>query len=343
MTSKDQGTYQMLWDCPYCGTKALLGLDHRHCPACGSAQDEGARYFPTDENRIAVADHVYHGADNDCPACSTPNAAIAKHCVNCGSPMDEAAQVKLKEEPEPEPDPKERNRKRRRKKKKNQEDAAGKKKKGLGVAGLIGCFGLLIIIVVLVAIFWKKPVAIEVAGHAWERSVQIEQFGPKQDAAWCDQMPSDAYAVSRREEVRDHDEVPDGQTCTTKRRDNGDGTYTEYQDCKPKTKRVPVYDSKCSFTVDRWQPSRKPTVGGDLDDARAWPEVKLSKTGECVGCEREGRKAQTYTVRYTSVDGDTFTCDWPEAKWAGLQVGSRWTGKVGVMTKSMDCGSLAPQ
>ena len=341
MSQNDQGTYQMLWDCPFCGTSGLLGLDHRHCPACGAAQDEDKRYFPTEENKVTVQDHVYHGADKDCPACSTPNAAIAKHCVNCGSPMDEAAAVKLKVE-EPEPDPKEQTRKGRRKRSKLN-DLPAKKKKGLGVAGAIGCIALIVVIVVLVAIFWKKPVAIEVAGHTWERTIQVEQYGPKQEQAWCDQMPGSAYSVTRRQEVRSHDEVPDGQTCTTKRRDNGDGTFTEYQDCKPKTKRVPVHDDKCSYTVDRWAPSRRPVAGGALTDARAWPTAKLSKTGQCVGCEREGHRSETYTVRYKSTGGDFFTCDWPEAKWAGIAVGSRWTGKVGVMTKSMDCGSLAPE
>ena len=337
MTQKDQATYQMLWDCEFCGTAGLLGLDHRHCPSCGSAQDENRRYFPTDENKVAVQDHVYHGADKDCPACSTPNAAIAKHCVNCGSPMDEAAQVKLRVE---EPEPKEQNRKRRRKRK--ADDGAGKKS-GFGLIAAIGCFGLIAIILVLVVVLWKKPVAIEVAGHTWERAVQVERFGPKKEKAWCDQMPRDAYSVTRREEVRSHDEVPDGQTCTTKRRDNGDGSYTEYQDCKPKTKRVPVHDYKCSFTVDRWQPSRRPTTSGGLAEARTWPEVKLGKTGKCVGCEREGRRSETYTVRYKNAAGDFFTCDWPEAKWASTALGSRWTGKVGVVSKAMDCGSLAPE
>ncbi len=340
MTTKDQGTYQMLWDCPFCGTKALLGLDHRHCPACGAAQDEDARYFPTEENKVAVQDHVYHGADKDCPACSTPNAAIAKHCVNCGSPMDEAAQVKLKQE-EPEPDPKEQN-KRRKRKRRNLEDREPPKKKGIGVAAVIGCFGLIAVIVVLVAIFWKKPVAIEVVGHTWDRTIQVEEYGPTQEDKWCDQMPRDARSVTKREEVRRHDEVPDGQKCTTKRRDNGDGTFTQYQDCKPKTKRVPVYDYKCRYTVDRWKPSRKATAGGDLTDARAWPEVTLRKEGKCIGCERTGARKETYTVRYKSIDDKYFTCDWPEPKWAGTAAGSRWTGKVGVMTKTMDCGSLAP-
>ena len=38
--------YEMLWDCPQCGTLGLLGDSHRHCPTCGTAQDPTKRYFP---------------------------------------------------------------------------------------------------------------------------------------------------------------------------------------------------------------------------------------------------------------------------------------------------------
>src|SRR5688572_28230933 len=44
-TSGEQ-VFQMLWDCRFCGTSKLLGLDHRHCPNCGAAQDPEWRYFP---------------------------------------------------------------------------------------------------------------------------------------------------------------------------------------------------------------------------------------------------------------------------------------------------------
>jgi hypothetical protein len=334
-------TYQMAWDCEFCGTKGLLGLDHRHCPACGSAQDETRRYFPSDEDKVAVEDHVFSGADKDCQACSSPNAAAAKHCVNCGCPMDDAGEVsKVVEEPEEPAEPK----KKRRRRKAPDDDGGGMgKKAGVGIAGVLGCLGLLFLIFILVVIFWKKPVSIEAVGHVWDRTVQIEQFGPKSEDKWCDQMPSDAYSISRREEVREHDKVPDGQDCTTKRRDNGDGTYTEYQDCKTRYKDVPVYANKCRYTVDRWQSNRKVAAGGDLSEARRWPEVTLTRTGTCKGCEREGRKSQTYTVRYKDPEGNVFTCDWPEARWAAVGVGSRWSGKVGVISKQVDCGSLTAE
>ena len=70
--STDLGTYQMLWDCPYCGTPKLLALDHKHCPACGGAQDPTRRYFPKDDEKIAVEGHVFVGKDKICGACEAP-------------------------------------------------------------------------------------------------------------------------------------------------------------------------------------------------------------------------------------------------------------------------------
>ena len=32
----DERVYEMLWDCAFCGTQKLLGLQHRHCPSCGA-------------------------------------------------------------------------------------------------------------------------------------------------------------------------------------------------------------------------------------------------------------------------------------------------------------------
>src|SRR4051812_37296966 len=89
MTGEDD-VYEMLWDCQYCGTKKLLAKTQRFCPSCGGAQVAKWRYFPADEEKIAVKDHIYVGVDRMCPACGVANARIAKHCISCGSPLDEA-------------------------------------------------------------------------------------------------------------------------------------------------------------------------------------------------------------------------------------------------------------
>lgn len=84
----DDPVYEMLWDCKFCGQKKLLGLTHRFCAGCGAPQDPAARYFPPDDEKVAVLDHPFVGADLACPACKQPMSRAAKCCTHCGSPID---------------------------------------------------------------------------------------------------------------------------------------------------------------------------------------------------------------------------------------------------------------
>lgn len=318
----DLGTYQMLWDCKYCGTPKLLGLNHRHCPNCGSAQDEDARYFPDDADKVAVEDHEFVGADLDCPRCSSPMSAKAAHCTNCGVNLAGAQQVtKVDERPPPKAAP-----------------PPPKRGKGrwIGVVALI-------LLAVLVLVFWKQDVAVEATGHRWERTVVVERYGPQTQSAWCDSMPRDAYNVSRSREVRDHRQIPDGQTCTTARRDNGDGTFTEYQDCQPKYRSEPIYDDKCRFQVDRWAKARTAEASGGLTDPVVWPDPKLARTGTCRGCEREGKRREAFSVVFRRDDGKDFACPFPQAEWKQIAVGAAFTTKEGVVVGGPSCGKLQPR
>ena len=82
------GSYEMLWDCPHCDTKKNLGVTHRHCPNCGAPQDASKRYFPSDADKVAVANHQFTGADRVCSSCGTAQSAKAKNCGKCGAPLD---------------------------------------------------------------------------------------------------------------------------------------------------------------------------------------------------------------------------------------------------------------
>src|SRR5262245_36399297 len=90
------GVYEMLWDCAFCGTRKLLGKTHRHCPACGAPQDPARRYFPSDDEKVAVKDHVFVGVDRVCPACGAPGSRAAAHCGGCGAALDGGKDVALK-------------------------------------------------------------------------------------------------------------------------------------------------------------------------------------------------------------------------------------------------------
>jgi len=218
----DERTYQMLWDCPFCGTKKLLGLDHRHCPSFGATQDPEWRYFPPEEEKIAVEDHEFTGADKSCPACDTANSSKTAFCVNCGSPMDGSKGVQTRsdqvqaegtafgEESATEA----------RADFKAQKDAARavkttpppKKKSKIGC--VIGCLvvGVVVVITLIaVAVLWQKPAAVRVVGHSWERTIDIEEYRTVSESEWCDSKPSDAYSVRQESKERSKRKVEDGE------------------------------------------------------------------------------------------------------------------------------------
>ncbi len=348
----DEKVYEMLWDCKYCGTKKLLGKTHRFCPNCGAPQDDEARYFPSDADKVAVEDHVYVGADLICPSCDTLNAANSEFCQQCGTPLKGAKSAQLVQddqvigEGEHFESTGSRNVAQERWEKKL--DAAGlspkKPTNRVGRRGLILGLGLvgLILLVVLVAIFWKRETTAYVTAHNWTREINIESYEARSESAWCDSMPGDAYSITRHQEQRGSKQIPDGQDCHTVRRDNGDGTYSESQQCTTRYRSEPIYDDRCYYTVNRWGYERSVSASGSsLGESPVWPSLKLGQTGTCLGCEREGAHEEHYIVTLRSNDQE-YTCDLSQDEWASMPIESLWTFKVGVVTNRPDCGSLQP-
>lgn len=346
-------TYQMLWDCTYCGQKKLLGLSHRFCANCGAPQNAALRYYPSDAEKVAVEDHQYAGADLQCPACQHYNSRRANNCVGCGGPLAGGKEAAARPE---------------------QAAASGvafqqgaahqtqpafpghpgqpgqaspfatppKKSSGCLVAGLL----ILAVIVgtgVLGLLCWKKTGAFEVTAQSWERSIEIQAFGPVRHKAWCDDVPSGAKVVDRTKEKRSTRKVEDGRECKMVRKDQGDGTYKEKEVCSPKYREEPVYADRCEYEVNEWSRSRDVvTRGGPPSDTPRWPDPGTLREGSCVGCERKGPRTETYTVHFKdAAGGEARTCVFAnQQKWEPFTTGSRWQGKQSVMTGSIDCDSL---
>jgi hypothetical protein len=324
-TERVVGVYEMLWDCAFCGTKALLGRTNRNCPSCGANQDPTKRYFPPPGQEKA-ANTEYDGVDRVCPACSTPNGAKANHCRQCGSPLDGAAAAPRLSDP--------------------LEGAAAlplappKKRSWVKwlVLSLVVCvlgFGLMMAL-------WKRQVGATVEGLAWSREIDIETFRPVQESSWCDSMPSDAYATSRSRRQRSTRDVPDGQDCRTKNVDRGDGTFERREVCTTRYRHEPVYDYECSYTVRRWRPTRTERAGGGLADPRRWPPVALSRPGLCLGCERTGQQREQYVLTLQDTSGKHHKCEKPEGQWLQYVAGQRYPVQVRVLTGGIDCDSLKP-
>jgi hypothetical protein len=344
--------YEMLWDCKFCGTQKLLGKTHRFCPNCGAAQDDEARYFPSDAEKIAVEDHVFHGADLICPSCDTLNSANSQFCQQCGTPLEGAPKAQLLGDDQVIADGQSfqttgaRSIEQERYAQKMdaaglQADGTAKPKGGNNLVkfGIIGVVGLVVVFVAL-AVFWKRDTTALVTGHTWTREIDVESYAPRSENAWCDMMPVDAYSVSRRNEVRSHRQIPDGEECSTRRTDNGDGTFSERRECRTKYRDEPVYDSMCYYTVNRWGFERVVKASGDsVSDQPYWPDTNISRTGTCIGCEREGSRNADYVVHFRA-DSSDYTCELDESRWASIAIESQWTFQVGVISGQPDCGTL---
>ncbi len=346
--------YEMLWDCPRCDTKGLLGLSHRHCPNCGGAQDPTKRYFPPDDQKVAVEDHPFHGRDLACPACESPNARIASHCVNCGGPLEGAAAVVVVADaavpavlglvstpgasvaptiPAPTASAPTA----------SAASAAAPARRRrwwpilLGVVVVLGLATVVCAGVIGFEFFGGKPATLATVGRTWERTVVVETYQTVRDSAWRGGVPAGARGLSCQREQRSTNKVADGQDCRTKRSDHGDGTYSETQECTTRYRSEPVYDEKCTYQVDRWQVVRTERTAG-TSEAPTWPAPVVGGTG--IGATRAGTRNASYGV--TLSNGTTqWPCTVSEAQWTAMTPGSLWVTTMGGLSGKPDCDALA--
>ena len=347
----EEPVFEMLWDCKFCGQKKLLGLTHRFCAGCGAPQDRAARYFPADHEKVAVKDSPFVGADVACPACRQPMSRAATCCTSCGSPIDKGVQVAIRADvvvpapgaapfgagdafaagrygPDALPAP----------------GAVAPPAKSSLPTGLIvvGAVLALVFAAVLVLVLWKRESALVVTGQAWERSVAVERLENTKKTAWCDEAPSGGRELSRGKEQRGTKDVKDGETCQTRKKDNGNGTFKEVRECQPKFKKEAVLADRCTFEVSEWRRSRSVDAkGASLAEPPRWPAVALTRPGGCVGCEREGGRSEKYTVTLQDTKTKAIErCDLPESRWTTFATGSKWKGQVRVITGGIACDGL---
>ena len=320
--------FEMLWDCPQCESKGLLGKTHRHCPTCGAAQDPSKRYFPEPGQEVEVKDHRFVGKDWLCGYCESPSSAAAAFCGNCGAPKEGAKDVALVSDraaapptpPTPPPT-------------KLAGDGSAPAKGSRWVMGLVllVLFGLA---AGLYQLFSKHDEAVQLVDKAWTRQIDVERYTAVRSSDWCDSLPAGAYSVNSTREQRSTRQIEDGQTCREVRTDAGDGTFSKRQECSPRYRSEPVYDNKCSYRINRWQVLRTDTLQGGAALAPAWPTPLLANnlagggTVNTLGAERLGTRTERYTVNLKSAKGKTWTCPVDAAMWATLEDGQNLSMKV---------------
>lgn len=356
----DGKIYEMLWDCQFCGAKRNLGLSHRFCANCGAPQNPDSRYYPSDEDKVAVHDHVFVGVDVSCPACNELNSAAAEFCGQCGSPLTEGARAKTMDAESAgagEAFQSGGSRDVVKEKFDAQMIAAGvqadpKKKRAKSKLPIFAILGLVVVIIggIIAAFNFNKDVTVVVTDHEWERSISIQEYDDFTQNSWRDSRPSGDNVTmvsgSCRQEQRSTRRVADGQTCRDVRQDNGDGTFSQRQECTTNYREEPVYDDMCRWEGFRWEDDRTETTSGDLRDTPYWEDVDLNCEGQTrVGCERESGRSESYEVLYDDTDSDAnYRCAFPQSDWENIPLESVWVGEArAFIPNSLLCETLERQ
>ena len=308
------GTYEMLWDCSHCDTRKNLGVTHRHCPNCGAPQDASKRYFPTEAERVAVAEHAFTGTDRVCGSCQAAQSAKAHNCGRCGASLDGAGVVPLVSAAQP-TKPRRRSR---------------------------VWYVLAIVVLLAVAIWWqcirKRSVTVDVISHSWATALVVEEFREVAEQQWSDQVPTGARARACARKERSTRSVPDGETCTKVQRDKGDGTFEEVNQCTPKSRTESVMDDWCDYRIDRWtkvETLERKGTGLTL----TWPDPPPPALLTGPGARRAGAKTATYTLELS--DGKKRrTCEVSEATWRKLVDGQHVKAKVRAASGELVCSTL---
>lgn len=360
-------TYVGKWDCPACGTQRIPGWkDGRtveRCPACG-APSTGKWYM--DDRSMVIADaqeiarakakrawkcghcnHMNDADDQDCDACGNPRDAgtddkqfVAREYAafqqpTSGDDIIDADTENVTENPAAIGSAYSKSG--LAKKKDFEERMRITRKRRWIFAGISA--GVLTLIVLL--LLWKKEVNVSVVGFEWQRTVEIENFGPVQETSWSS-PPAGAYSISSQSEIHHYNTIVVSRDCHDETVtevcgtiDNGNGTFSDryctstQTVCHDVTREEPVYQTRYYYTIDRWHADHTEKAGA-FDHKAFWPV--FAQTVSSPGTWREGQRTESYWLHLLRDGGGKKERQSVEAeRWNRTQMGQVLKGYKNVV------------
>lgn len=366
MPTKGREFTIQLWDCPTCGRKGLNGVFDKKCPECGQplSDDFLANLDYTTTEFVAEDDPRYGmlagGPDWLCQ-CGRRNPASDEFCAcgeRRGGKLAEGAVDRngattggIKDYFKDDSQIKAR--------------AAGARKGGRVPRPLaIGIAAAIAVAVLLGAYFLffaTHEVRVTVLDHAWTRTLDVDRLEIQYGSAWEGELPSGASILGSSREVHHYDkvqvgertvmktvtrQVQDGTVTKTRKERQGNGTVvtSTYEEpvYRTVTEEVPTveavyqdvaaYRTKYRYSILVWRTERtEKAAGKGLDASWPAPAIHRGSGGAAVGDEREGRRTETYAVRFKETGGGEFTLNFDEPRWRSLAEGSEYAARKNAM------------
>ena len=192
----------------------------------------------------------------------------------------------------------------------------------LGIAAVFGgaffaCCGGLMVFVALDQGFGTNA-TVEVTGHKWERTIEVEEYVRYSDDDWCDQIPANAD-VTRRKSKFHH-------------RDKRIGRDKD------------IYEDYCHYDAYKWKVTdHEKKSGKSTSPPPSWPKVKDDRCKR-EGCQKPGDRKETLEVVFEKEKGhkgDPWDCRMDdESEWKSWDKGDRATLLIGGITGAPYCTEL---
>ena len=333
------------WDCPVCGNKGIAG-NVMNCPSCGRARGDVQFYMKDGaENTTREADErgdieylteeqaqeIGKNPDWYCSFCNSLNKDNAAFCTNCGATREASEsnyfdQLKKRKEAEAA-------------EKAAQPQVRPPKTKSRAPFFLIAALVLLAIFGIRYLSGNNTASGMKVTGIQWSRTIPIEQNIEYTESDWS--VPAGGTLVSQKTELHHYDQVLDHYEDVEVQRsrevidhyetyytytDNGNGSFeevpherpvyeTEYYtetESRPVYVPVPRYQTKYTYTIRRWTPTREVTASGGTHETY-WPETQLASD------EREGQnRRESYTFTVADEQGKAQVWQLAESDWMAV-------------------------
>lgn len=343
------------WKCDHCGSE--VSGKYAKCLSCGApvpkprGRQKSVYYLKPNTQPITSPTELAlknAGPDWICDHCSASNSDMLGFCDSCGNKRDEAdytrqrvhygrgEQVPSTHEETmaapPPPLPKH----------------TFFNKKRLLIGGGI----LAVLAIAAYFLFFRVyGVPVEIVGHSWERSIEVQRMNTYTEEGWSvpagGRILGQSTRFSHNIDVVDHYEtrtvtktrdVYDGEDTWTETEDNGDGTFSTVTKSSPRYKQEsyteqeefpvyrqePVYREWYTYDIDRWEQQRV-RVESEQDKEPRWPEITLGNL------ERKGFEKEIYTVKVLTLErdpNDYYSLEIPFGQWQTLQKGQSATLKV---------------
>ncbi|MEN8172202.1 MAG: zinc ribbon domain-containing protein [Chloroflexota bacterium] len=347
MAKKTLGYAELQWTCPNC--EGINPGPEKTCQSCGSPQPEDVKFEQVQAQELLTDDQTKAkakaGADIHCPYCNARNPVGSEECGQCGGDLVEGTRREsgkvmgaYKKEPVTQvacpncgaENPSTANtcaqcnaNLKPPAKQQDKSEAVLTSPKGASETrkrpiGLIIVFVLLCIAAVVFAVLSMKTEAVSgvVDGVEWQRSVEIEAYGPEERQDWYDEIPLEAEVENCRSEVRrvQSEPAPNAtEICGTPYTvDTGTGLGEVVQDCE-----YHVYDDYCSYTIMDWGYYDTVTLSGN-DLYPQWPDPTLNED------QRLGEGSENFSIFFDTNQGD-YSYDIDDYdKFQQFQLGSSW-------------------